>query len=98
MLNIADIGLLSPNLSAAAASPARAREIATEFDALVLEMLLQQSGLLRALSPEQNAHLPLISEMFVQHLAHQLATQMDLGFGSLLISQAITQSNRGENP
>ena len=94
MLNIADIGSLSAAPSLNAGGPRRLQATAKEFDAMVLELLLRQSGILQALSPESDASAPMVSEMFLQDLARNLAAQMNLGFGNMLIEQ----SRQGEHP
>lgn len=97
MLSIPDIGMLAPAFSAASPEPHNARQAATEFDAMVLELLLRQSGLLRSLGAHDGEHASLLSDMFLQTFARELAAQMDLGFGSLLVNRAAWM-NEGEKP
>lgn len=94
MLSIAEISAMTP-----AATPALNRQdpkaAAAEFDAMLLELLLRQSGLFRSMGMEDGAEPALMGEMFLQNFARDLAAQMDLGFGSLLISQAAQLEGEG---
>lgn len=94
MLTIADIGPLTTQLSLGAGGAARAHEVGREFDAMVLEVFLRQSGLMHALTSESDASMPLVSEMFLRDLAKNLAAQMNLGFGSMILDQSL----QGERP
>lgn len=95
MVSVAEIGSLAPDVAAARLDRAHPQQAAVEFDALVLELLLRQSGLLHSLSAQADAQAPLMSEMFLQNIAHQLARQMDLGFGRLLTQEAgLTQGGK----
>jgi hypothetical protein len=97
MLSVSEITVLAPSVATGTLNPNRPAEAAVEFDAMVFELLLQQSGLLRSLSAGTEGEPPLVGEMFLQTLARQLASQVDLGFGSLLISQA-ARTTDGEKP
>lgn len=88
MLTVPGIDSLSPALFLGGPEPGRPRTAATEFDAMVWQLLLEHSGLLRPFTAEGDAPLPVVGEMFVHVFARQLAQQIDLGFGSLVLDQA----------
>lgn len=95
MTTVPNIGMLSPVLSTGAPNPHNTTETAADFDAMVLEVLLRQSGLLQPLSADEGGQAPLLSDMFLPTFAHELAAQMNLGFGSLLMNQAAGSNERG---
>lgn len=97
MLSVPEIHTLSPLLSAAAFDPRDPRAAAAEFDAMVWQLWLQSSGLLRPPAAADEAHLPVISEMFVHVFARELARQIELGFGNLVLRQA-QRFKEGEQP
>jgi hypothetical protein len=95
-MDISPISVMPAIPTSAALDRNDPKAAAAEFDAMVLELLLRQSGLLEALAGDEDAPAPFVSEFFLQGFAHELAKQMDLGFGSLLISQA--QKAEGQDP
>ncbi|HLF22351.1 MAG TPA: hypothetical protein VI565_00405 [Burkholderiales bacterium] len=88
MLSVSEISVVPPGVSGPALDRKDPKGVAIEFDAMVLEMLLRQSGLLRSMGSEAGADASVFGEMYLHDFARQLATQVDLGFGSLLVSQA----------
>ena len=88
MMNVSEVSLLPPGIASPALNRHDPKAAAVEFDAMVLELLLQQSGLLGSLGAEEGMESTLLGEMLLPNLARQLAAQIDLGFGSLLLSQA----------
>ena len=86
MLSVSEISVVPPGVSGPALDRKDPKGVAIEFDAMVLEMLLRQSGLFRSMESEAGASV--FGEMYLHDFARQLAMQVDLGFGSLLVSQA----------
>ncbi|GEM_PF-5752048 len=66
-----------------------------EFDALILQMLIKSSGLLDALDSGEGA-APGMGDMLAYPLARQLAEQVDLGFGSMVVRMSDTKAVQGE--
>jgi Rod binding domain-containing protein len=83
MLGLSEISpLLAP---AGAALNARSpKEAAVEFDALIVEVLLRNSGWLQAAAGGESAESSMYGEVYLHDFARQLARQVDLGFGRLL--------------
>lgn len=86
-MQITDIGTLPAVSQLETIDRSDSKTAAREFDALLIELLLRQSGLLQSLAGEEGAEMPFLSEMFLQDFAKELAKQMDLGYGSLLVKQ-----------
>ena len=63
-----------------------------EFDALILEMLIKSSGLLDAIDSRESSPLAM-GEMLAYPLARQLAEQVDLGFGSMVVRMSEAKAN-----
>ncbi len=82
-----------PPASAVSATDPKAMRI--EFDALILEMLIKSSGLLEAMDSGEGGSL-MMGDMLTQPLARQLAEQMDLGFGSMVVRMSETKSVQAE--
>lgn len=93
MLSVSALNLLP----AAAPSIDRSNPAATarEFDAMVLKIFLQHSGLLQSLTSAGDTQSPLFGEIFLDSVAHDLARQMNLGFGSLVVAQTQVDGQGG---
>jgi hypothetical protein len=70
-----------------------AEALRVEFDALILQMLIKSSGLLDAADSGGAGSLAM-GDMLAYPLARQLAEQVDLGFGSMVIR--MSEANTGE--
>jgi hypothetical protein len=96
MTDVAAIHALPATVPAAPAG-ARSADPATmrvEFDALMLEMIIKSSGLLDALDSSDSGSA-MMGEMMAYPLARQLAEQMDLGFGSMVLRANETTTVKG---
>lgn len=87
-MNVSEISLFPANFAAPSLNPQDPKAAGLEFDAMVLGLLLQQSGLLGALGSQDGGESALLGDMLLPTMARQLAAQIDFGFGSLLLSQA----------
>lgn len=58
-------------------------ELRAGFDALLVQQLLQASGLMRGLEGEES----ILGETFTQVMASELAKQLDLGLGRMVVDQ-----------
>jgi len=90
MLSVSEIALLPPSLAAGQPVPRDAAAVAHEFDAMVVQVLLQQGGLLRAFGSEESPEAGLLGEMLLPTLARELTAQLGAGFGNLWLQQAQT--------
>jgi hypothetical protein len=94
MLNIAELSLL-PSATPAPIDRNDPAATALEFDTLLLEIFLQHGGLLRSLTSAGDAQAPVFGELFLHGLAQDLARQMNLGFGNLVVAQTQQSGGRG---
>jgi len=69
---------------ARAADPASA---AKEFEAILIETILRQGGLLQAFEGSEGGSQSIMGELFVPLLARQLAEQFQLGLGEMLMKE-----------
>lgn len=92
-MNLSEISAVLPGTAAGNINRNDPKAAAKEFDAMLLEILLRQSGLLQSMG-EEGTESALFGEMFLPNFARELAAQVDLGFGNLLINQA--QQLQGE--
>ncbi|MBI3900284.1 MAG: hypothetical protein HY308_18625 [Gammaproteobacteria bacterium] len=88
---INEINVMSTTPPSASAAPTQPTQVVAEFDAMVWELLLRESGLMQAFESEESESMPL-GDFFLQDFAHELATQVDLGFGRMALAQATETS------
>lgn len=95
-MGITEISVLAGAPNTDRSAPTNANAVAVEFDAMIWDMLLRESGLLRAFGPDEGGETALLGEMFVHDFARQLAAQMDTGFGRMALATAPTQTQGTE--
>lgn len=79
------------------ASPARATDAASaakEFEAMLFETILRQGGLMHAFEGEGESQ-SLMNEWLMPLLARQLAEQVQLGLGEMMVKSMSTTKGEG---
>ena len=92
---ISEIGMLATLPSTTRMAPAAASEVAVEFDTMIWELMLRESGLLRPFLSEGGTETAMLGEVFLQDFARQLAAQVDIGFGRMALAATSEIQNTG---
>lgn len=95
-MGITEISVLAGASNTGHAVPANANEVAVEFDAMIWDVLLRESGMLRAFGADEGGETALLGEMFMHDFARQLAAQMDTGFGRMALAAGQAQAQGAE--
>lgn len=94
-MGLSEISALSSLPSATRSESSNAQEIAREFDTMIWELMLRETGLFKAFAPEGGNEGAVLGEFFLQDFARQLAAQVDIGFGRMALAGISAEHTRG---
>ena len=95
-MNIAEINSIAAIPNADAGGPRSLKEAAAEFDAMVWELVLRESGFTRAFESDEDGGAAPLGDLFVRDMARQLAQQIDVGFGRMALASATQLSGESK--